>query len=223
QSWSPPTRLDDRPGALPRSRPLRMADGTDRLPVYREGRGASVISLDLTRLKPGVAPAMRIAPIPAASALIQPSLVPPGRNPATGAAQPLRAYLRDPHRRFVYLSSYDAATNAWSRATPTDLQNPASAVEAFSDGRGRTVLIHNPGRKDRQTLRLDVSNDGVHFPAGCDLVPKGALGEVAYPAIAELGPGQWGIAFSTNGKRRIGFLRLDQARIDACAGISRTP
>jgi predicted neuraminidase len=220
-SWSPPTRLDDRPGALPRGRPLRMADGTDRLPIYREGRGASVISLDLAALKPGVAPAIRLAPIPAAETLIQPSLVPPGRDPANGAAQPLRAYLRDPHRLFVYLSSYHAATGAWSRAAPTDLQNPASAVEAFRDGRGRTVLIHNPGREDRRTLRLDVSSDGVHFPAGCDLVRRGALGEVAYPAVAEMGAGRWGVAFSANGKRRIAFLRLDQARIDACAASPR--
>ena len=214
QSWSAPTRLDDRPGALPRSRPLRQ-DGADLLPVYQEAGRPGILALDLTALAPGQQPALQIQPIPAPTPLIQPTLAAPGRP-----GEPLRAYLRDPRRRFVYVSDYDAAAKAWSPARPTDLPNPGSAVEAFRDGAGRIVLIHNPGRRDRARLSLAFSIDGVHFAEGCDLSAAGAHGEAAYPAVTPMGAGVWGVAFSIAGKRQIAFVRLDEARLDACAAAA---
>jgi BNR repeat-like domain len=213
RSWSPPTRLDDRPGALPRSRPTSFA-AHDFLPVYQERGSASVLSLDLAALEPGRAPRVAIEPIPAGAPVIQPTLAPaqPG--------EPLRAYLRDPHRRFVYAAVYDAAAQAWSRAVPTNLPNPGSAVEAFRDGAGRVALIHNRGHRDRKTLSLAFSTDGDGFAEGCDLTVEGAHGEVAYPAAASLGDGAWGVAFSIDSKRRIAFVRLDRAWLEACANAA---
>jgi hypothetical protein len=211
RTWSAPTRLDDRPGALPRSRPLHVGPATDLAPVYQERGRASVLRLDLAALVPGRRPSLEIQPIPAAGPLIQPSLA-----PATGA-DPLRAYLRDPRRRFVHTAAWDPARRAWSTARPTDVENPGSAVEAFRDLRGRVVLIHNRGRRDRRTLALSVSADGVRFPRTCDLVASGAAGDAAYPAVADLGPGVWGVIFSVEGKRAIAYARVDQRFIDACA------
>ncbi|THD58651.1 exo-alpha-sialidase [Phenylobacterium sp.] len=213
-SWSAPTRLDDRPGALPRSRPLRWA-GQDLLPVYQEAGRASVLALDLAALTPGQRPAAAPQPIPARTPLIQPTLAAPAR-----AGEPARAYMRDPRRRFVYVSAYDAAAGRWSPAEPTDLPNPGAAIEAFRDGAGRIVLIHNPGRKDRRRLSLAFSMDGAHFAEGCDLSAPGAHGEAAYPAVTPMAAGAWGVAFSIEDKRRIAFARLDAAFLDACAAAA---
>ena len=210
RTWSPPTRLDDRAGALPRGRPLRVSGLGDLIPVYRERGEAGVLRLDLDRLAPGVRPEASSMPIPARGPLIQPSLV------ATPGG--VVAYLRDPRRRFVFVSRLGPA--GWSAAQPTDLENPGSAVEAFRDGRDRVVLVHNPGRRDRQALSLAFSSDGAHFREGCELVPPGAAGDVAYPAVAEMGPGAWGLAFSFDTKRRIAFMRFDQAFLDRCAASS---
>jgi hypothetical protein len=209
-SWSPPTRLDDRRGALPRSGPRHVDGQGDLLPVYQEAGRAWVLRLDLAQLKPGVTPAVQAMAIPARGPLIQPSLVAlPGGH--------VLALLRDPHRRFVHVSAFDPATETWSQARPTSLENPGSAVEAFLDGRGRVVLIHNPGRTSRRTLSFAFSIDGVAFSPGCDLVARDAVGEAAYPSVAPLGPGAWGVAFSIEAKRRIAFARFDQAFLDACA------
>jgi len=207
-TWSAATRLDDRPGALPRGRPLRTEGQPDLVPVYQERGRAGVLRLDLAGLAPGARPRMETLPIPADRPLIQPSL--------TKGPQGLFAYLRDPHRRSVFVSR--GTPRGWTRAEPTDLANPGSPVEAFQDGRGRIALVHNPGRTDRRTLSLAFSLDGVRFREACDLVPRDTAGDAAYPSITELGPGRWGLAFSINGKRRIAFTRFDQAYLDACAG-----
>jgi hypothetical protein len=209
-TWSAPTRLDDRPGALPRSRPLSSPALGDLLPVYQERGSASVLRLDLATLRTGQRPAVEVMPITAPGPLIQPSLV---QAPQTGR---ITAYLRDPRRRFVYRSDLDPATGRWSPARPTDLGNPGSAVEAFADGRGREVLVYNPGRKDRRTLSLAFSRGGGPLRRGCDLV-AGQAGDVAYPSVSPMGPGRWGVLFSAYDKRRMVFMPLSQDDLDACA------
>ena len=204
-SWSRPTRLDDRPGALPRGRPVRF-EGADRIPVYQEAGRAGVLRVELSRLEPGQAPGAGVEPIAAPGPLIQPALADAGGR--------LVALLRDPRRRFVHVSLWEKG--GWTPATPTDLENPDSAVEAFADARGRLIAIYNPGRADRRTLRLAASTDGTRFAQGCDIVPKDAAGDAAYPAVAQTGPRSWGLVFSIQGKRRIAFMRLDQAFLDAC-------
>jgi predicted neuraminidase len=212
RAWSPPTRLDDRPGALPRSRPLTVPGIGDLVPVYREGRGASVLALDLARLQPGRPPSPTVLPIPASGSLLQPSLARQGGR--------IAAYLRDRRRRFVWVSWLERG--AWTKPEPTDLPNPGSAVEAFED-KGQIALVYNPSRRDRATLALAFSQDGVHFPRGCVLVTKGAAGDVAYPAVAAVGDGV-GLVFSIEDKRRVAFIRLTRADLDACAAgkIART-
>lgn len=210
RTWSTPTRLDDRPGALPRSAPFHEASGMDLLPVYLEAGRPSLLELDLAALTPGREPSPAIQPIPAPGPLLQPSLV--QRRDGT-----LLAFLRDRRRRAIHVSARPPGATAWGPARPTSLGNPDSAVEAFQDDRGRTVLIYNPGRRSRARLSLAFSADGLAFTPGCDLAPPGA-GAVAYPAVTPLGPGQWGVVYSSHNKQRIEFARFDQAFLDLCAG-----
>jgi hypothetical protein len=207
RTWSAPTRLDDRPGALPRSRPLSLPDGRSLVPVYREAGGAGVLSLDLGALMPGAPPAPRALDIPQSQDLRQPSLV-----VWNGAVV---AFLRDHRRRGVWTASLDPAHDAWTAPVATDLPNPDSAVEAFADG-ARIGLAYNPSRSDRRTLALAFTSDGRRFETGCTLVAPGAAGDVAYPAAAESGDGI-ALAVSIEGKRRIAVMRLSRAFLDACA------
>ena len=207
-SWSEPTRLDDRQGALPRSRPIHVEGQSDLVPVYEERGRSSVLRLDLSRLQAGQVPKPATMPIANHGPLIQPSLA--------WAQGRLVALLRDPHRREVHVSAFDPAAGAWSMARPTALANPNSAVEAFTDARGRLVALYNPSRKDRRTLRFAASGDGVSFTPGCDLVGRDTVGDAAYPSVAQTGPASWGVAFSIHGKRQIAFMAFDQGFLNAC-------
>jgi predicted neuraminidase len=207
RTWSAPTRLDDRPGALPRSRPLTLPGGASLVPVYREAGGAGVLSLGLGALMPGAPPDARAIDIPQSQDLRQPSLV------AWNGA--VVAFLRDHRRRWVWAASLDPARDAWTAPVATDLPNPDSAVEAFADG-AWIGLIYNPSYTDRRTLALAFTRDGRRFATGCTLVAPRAAGEVAYPAVAETGDGI-AVAFSIEGKRRIAVMPLSPAFLDACA------
>jgi hypothetical protein len=208
ETWSAPTRLDDRRGALPRGRPAHVDGEGDLIPVYLERGRASVLRQDLSKLEPNRTPMPQVLPIPEAGPLIQPSLAMAGSR--------LVALLRDPHRRSVHVSVFDPASDEWSMAQSTSLPNPGSAVEAFTDARGRAVVLYNPSRKDRRTLRFAASSDGLRFTPGCDLVARDTVGDAAYPSVAPTGPASWGVAFSIHGKRQIAFARFDQGFLDAC-------
>ncbi|MBS0384249.1 MAG: exo-alpha-sialidase, partial [Proteobacteria bacterium] len=181
-TWTTPAHLDARAGALPRAQPLSRGD-VDLIPVYREGRGASVLATDLDAFGPAGPGDVRIDTIPGRQ-LMQPAL-------AVASDGTLWAYLRDGRRRSIYVSHYDRARRAWIPAVPTNLENPSSAVEAFLDRRGAIVLIYNPSRSDRRALALARSEDGMRFVRGCDLIAADEAGPVAYPAIAEPTPGHW--------------------------------
>jgi hypothetical protein len=209
-SWSPPTRLDDRPGALPRSG-VRTGPAGDLLPVYREGRGSSVLRLDLATLASGRPSAVQVQPIPASQDLLQPTLA--------DVAGRATAFLRDRRRRAVYATEFDPAAGVWRAAVPTDLPNPGSAVEAFDFG-DKAGLIYNPSRRDRRALGIAFTADGRTFPYGCELIPQDAAGEVAYPSATPLGDGL-AVILSTHGKHGVAVARLARPFLDACAAQLR--
>ena len=169
----------------------------------------------MAEARPGLA-GLQLSALPDHSPLLQPSLAPLGDGRVLAA-------MRDRRRRWVHVSTWSPGRPAWSAAAATNLANPGSAVEAFSDRPGRIVLIYNPGRRDRRTLSLAFSLDGMRFARGCDLAAEGRWGQAAYPAVAEIGPGRWGVLFSVEGKREMAFAVLDRAFLDACAGDAGLP
>jgi predicted neuraminidase len=206
--WSPAMRIDDQVGALPRAKPLRHPTLGLLLPLYLEGAQQSyvrpvMLHHETAQLGPPL-------PLPTGG-LIQPSLVP----------QPdgsVRAFFRDVAARAVHTAVLDPGTRSWSAAVPTDLPNPGAPVEAFIGDDGRVVLIHNPSGADRRTLALAASHDGTHFTQGCDLVPAGAQGEVAYPTAIRASDGMWHVAYSAEGKRQIAHITFDAAWLARCLG-----
>ncbi len=213
RSWSKGVRLDDQPGALPRSKPLALPSGVQLAPLYLErGRRAYIRMLDLTASRPEAIAASPPYPLPGPHT-IQPSLVAQfdGR---------VRAFLRDPAKVAVYTAAFDPASRSWSPPVATNLPNPSSAIDAFTDDRGRYVLIYNPSRRSRATLSLASSTDGMRFTKGCDLAAASAQGDVAYPYVIRASDRTWHVVYSSGGKRRIRHVRFDAAWLDACLSPS---
>ena len=208
QSWSAAARLDDRTGALPRAGVLRHPELGHLLPLYLEGEEASYVrqvGFDVAGLRLG----------------------PPLSIPARGAIQPslvlqrdgrVRAFLRDAAAAAVRTAVLDPRTGRWGEAVATDLPNPGAAVEAFADDRGRFVVVHNPSTRGRRALRLASSPDGIRFTGGCDLVPEGQEGEVAYPTAVRSSDGAWHVAYSAHAKTSIRHVRFDPAWLSRCLG-----
>jgi predicted neuraminidase len=206
--WSAPARLDDQTGALPRAGILWHPQLGGLLPLYLEGEQASYVR----QIEFGAAD-IRLGPpmfIPT-QGVIQPSLVlqRDGR---------VRAFMRDTAAVAVRTAVLDHKSRSWSQATATNLPNPSSAVEAFADDRGRFVVIHNPSTRDRRTLHLASSEDGVHFTPGCNLVAENQEGEVAYPTAIRATDGTWHVAYSAHAKTRIHHVRFGSDWLERCLG-----
>lgn len=208
-TWSPAVRLDDQVGALPRAKPLWVPGVGEVIPLYLEGAEQSFIRLvDLAETPAGSRPGGRIAALDR-TGLIQPSLV-------VQADGRLRAFLRDSRQVAVHTAIFDPQSATWSEAVATTLPNPGSAVDAFADGTGQFVLAYNPSTSDRRTLRLAASADGVHFRQGCDLVPTGRQGEVAYPTVIRSSDGLWHVVYSSDGKTMIRHIVFNEEWLAAC-------
>jgi hypothetical protein len=213
RTWSAAVRFDNQPGALPRAKPLHHPTLGDLVPLYLEApQTAHLRALDLAALRPGDVPASRLLPIPG-HGTIQPSLVLlPGGE--------VRVFLRDSARTAIRTAVLDPATGAWTPPEPTDLPNPDSGLDAFTGDDGDIVVIHNPSTANRHSLALAASRDGVHFPRRCALVPAGAEGDVAYPAVIRARDGTWHIAYSARDKTEIRHIRLDAAWLRGCLGVA---
>lgn len=206
RSWSRATRLIDLEGALPRAE-LKSAAGGYLAPFYEETKQRS--SIAAVSLADGVAAVRAVWPL-AGYRLIQPALV--EQNDGR-----FRVFFRDQQRQGVYAARFDPRSGAWSDVALTNLPNPGSAVDGFSDGEGRFVLIYNPSSKTRDTLALARSADGAHFTPGCDLsTPQDA--PAAYPSVIRGRDGAWRAVFSASAKGRIRFVRFDSVWLAKCFG-----
>jgi predicted neuraminidase len=207
RTWSRASRLVDLEGALPRAEPKPAAAGAYLVPFYEETAQRS--SVALVSLADGAAQVKSVWPLDGPK-LIQPALV--EQNDGR-----FRAFFRDQQRQGVYTAQFDPRTGAWSGLTLTNLPNPGAAVDAFSDGEGRFVVIYNPSSAVRDVLALARSSDGTHFTFGCNLSAPGDT-PAAYPSIIRGRDGDWRAVFSADGKGRISFVRFDNVWLAKCFG-----
>jgi hypothetical protein len=205
RTWSAANRLVDAGGALPRAKLARSQAGWLG-PFYLETKQQSFIAdIELTGPKATVS---RLTPL-AGWKLIQPALA-----PASGGG--FRAFFRDQQRRGVYTAHYDPAAHAWSGVTRTNLPNPGSAVDVFTDDAGRYVLIYNPSSASRDKLALARSTDGAYFTPGCDLSSPASEPVAAYPSVSRDRDGAWGVVYSANAKGRVIFVRFTNSWLEEC-------
>jgi predicted neuraminidase len=207
RTWSPAHRLVDIGGALPRAE-LKPIPGGYLAPFYEENEQRSLlakVTLD------GTAAVVRgLWPLNGQK-LIQPALV----RQADGR---FRVYFRDQQQVGVYTARFDPGSGAWSDLELTNLPNPGSAVDAFTDGNGRYLLVYNPSNTTRDVLALARSRTGAYFTFGCDLSLPGLEGPAAYPSIIRGRDGAWRVVYSANAKGRIKFVRFDSAWLAKCFG-----
>lgn len=203
-AWSPAHRLVDVGGALPRAE-LKPYGNDWLAPFYLETAQRSVIArLDLA----GPAPRIRSSWALTGWKLIQPALV----RQADGR---FRVYFRDQQRRGVYTARFDPRSGAWSGVQRTNLPNPGAAVDAFTDGAGRYLLIYNPSGARRDLLQIARSDDGVRFAPGCRLSAPGDAG-AAYPSIIRSRDGGWRAVYSANSQSGISFVGFNPSWLENC-------
>jgi predicted neuraminidase len=205
RTWSPAHRLVDIGGALPRAE-LKAIPGGYLAPFYEENEQRSLLA-EVT-LSGDAAGLVASWPLNGWK-LIQPAL-------ARQADGRFRVYFRDQQRQGVYTARFDPRSGAWSDVARTNLPNPGAAVDAFTDGEGRFLLVYNPSATTRDVLALARSIDGAHFTIGCDLSLAGAESPAAYPSIIRGGDGAWRAVYSANAKGRIKFVRFTSGWLAKC-------
>ena len=80
--------------------------------------------------------------------------------------------------------SLDDAAMRWSKAEPTSLLNPNSAVDVIGLRSGALLLVYNPTERDRSPLRVALSDDdGASWDTWRDLETED--GEFSYPTVIQ--------------------------------------
>jgi predicted neuraminidase len=118
----------------------------------------------------------------------------------------------------IRVAFLDPATTSSSQPVATDLPNPGSGIDAFTDDAGEIFVIYNPSTVDRRTLSLAASRDAIHFRPRCTLVATDAEGDVAYPVVIRAGDGTWHVIYSAWAKTKIVHFRFDSAWLRRCLG-----
>ncbi len=131
--------------------------------------------------------------------IIQPSVVVLGDSH-------LRLYARSTSRigKVCVADSLDSGTT-WSQASPIDVPNPNSGIDAVTLHDGRVILIYNHTDCGRTPLNLAVSNDGEHFRM--IHVLEDQRGEYSYPAMILGSHEELHITYTWN-RSRIRYIRV---------------
>jgi hypothetical protein len=188
-TWSPPRLLKDQWSFLIKNKPLRLRTGELAIPAYSDREDNSVLCVysdasdEWTFYGPVPTPPER-----------------PDTIQATLVAWPdgeLQMYFRT-STGFIWRSRSFDDGRTWSVATPTELPNPDSGIDAVTLPDGRLVMVYNPTKKGRTPLWLRVSEDRGNT-WGRHLVLEDEPGEYSYPAII---PAQDGLLHITYTHRR---------------------
>ncbi len=205
QSWSPVEHLPAGLYGPIRTKPLVMTDGTivSGTSVESYSSWACWIERSTDNGKSWT----RIGPI--ASPRPPNGIAPPGMHDPYGLIQPsviqlegkhLRLYMRATKQigHICIADSFDAGLS-WSAATPLDVPNPNSGIDAVKLGDGRILLAYNDSGSARTPLNLAVSRDGEHFRPFAVL--EQGPGEFSYPSIIQLANGEVAVSYTWNRKR----------------------
>ena len=123
------------------------------------------------------------------------------------------ALMRDhsSQRKVAAARSSDAG-QTWQDLPPLALDNPDASVASLGLRPGLMLLAHNPSTTGRETLRLSLSADGLHWTPLTDLAQAAAAppgqpsAESSYPAMAWADGSLW-ISY-TEQRSRIAWVRL---------------
>jgi predicted neuraminidase len=138
--------------------------------------------------------------------IIQPSVVPLDER-----GQRLRIFVRATKDigRICAADSLDAGLT-WTPASPTELPNPNSGIDALRLADGRFVMVYNDSTWLRTPLVLAVSKDATHWRNFLTL--ENAPGEFSYPALIQAKSGALLMTYTWD-RKRIRFVKVDLAQV----------
>ena len=238
QAWSAATDLQDAP-AFCRHPPLRRADGTWLLPIYRSLETGGAFGHDhsqLVRLRAAGAALTveQLVEVPESTGRVHGSLVP------SASGEQLLLFFRSRLADRIYCSRSGPSGEVWSAPEPIHLPNNNSSIQACRLASGRLAMIYNrfcfePDPADPQPwgeanwprtrwpLSIALSaDDGESWPwirdidAGfgfCGTANWSSNGALAYPSLLEGLPGELHVAYSWGGRAAIRYLCLSEAEI----------
>lgn len=208
-NWSAARRLVTSPflniSTQIRARPLLYADGSIALPAHHElaGKFSELLQID---------PSGRVRAkhrMSAGRVAIQPSAVPTG-------PRRIQAFFRrvgDSPPRVLTSESEDGGSN-WSPPNPTDLPNPDASIAALRTPNGEYLLAYNHSERNRASLSLAISSDGVRWRKLIDLESDGEKGSFSYPYIIRSRDGEYHLIYTWQ-LQRMAYVRFNDAWLES--------
>lgn len=196
-----------RMGWFTRTHPIELPSGRMLLPLYSDGYsyGIMAISDDQGATWYGSEPIV-------GAGGIQPSVV--RKKDGT-----LVAYLRDngpPPKRILMSTSKDDGVS-WTAATDTDLPNPGSSIEAIALKSGEWLMVHNDTEKDRDSLRVALSDDEGRTWKWSRHLERKLNGRYHYPSVIQAADGSIHVtysAFERNEKAEVKTIKHAHFNVD---------
>lgn len=109
----------------------------------------------------------------------------------------LRLLARSKRNGFICTAtSYDKG-KSWTQATPTNLPNPNSGIDAVQLRNGEILLVYNHTPKKRTPLNIALSKDGGLTWEPLLALEEG-LGEFSYPSVIQTADGYVHITYTFN-------------------------
>ncbi|MBS0586195.1 MAG: exo-alpha-sialidase [Verrucomicrobia bacterium] len=136
-----------------------------------------------------------------------------------GIIQPALVFFKDKIKLFArshqigYICTAESndAGLTWSSATPTDLPNPNSSVDAINLSDGRILLVYNHSKENRYPLNVALSCDGGKS-WDMKVVLESEPGEFSYPCVIETKDKLVHISYTWN-RTNIKHVVLDIAKL----------
>ena len=182
QSWSPAKILVWRWCNLPRNKPIPLGAHQFAIPLYRNVWPKHGYTCTVTVSK-GEITNKTFEDIPG-PAQTQPALVRRSENEIV-------AYLRDPTWQSLLFARCHVAERKWLPAERLALPNPNAAIDAVQTDDGKTLLVYNDSKKDRNPISLAYSENGRDFKKIWNFEYARHGGAFSYPAIIKASDGSY--------------------------------
>lgn len=213
QTWGPLRKLTTNPLAnlstLPRNPPVRLLSGGWAVPVYEEfiGRYPEILWLSAG------AGAYGVSRVAGGMSVFQPAL-------AVLSTDRAEVFLRDGGAlRRVRRATTGDAGRSWTRAMPADLPNADSGLSVIALPGGRLLAAFNDSdqRRDRQNLRLALSDDGGATWTNVATLAEEEDREFSYPYLLA-GPDDLIRIVYSSRRNRIAYAEFNLAWLEAQQG-----
>lgn len=156
-------------------------------------------------------------PVAKSNYLVQPTLV----RPVPGRHY-IRAFFRDRRAQHIYSASSTDEGYSWSEPESTPLPNNNAAIQASMLSSGNMAMVFNPTNKERNVIRVAISEDGgstwPHYRdlerTALDVGEGGKEVEYSYPSLLQTSDGFIHVSYTYN-RDTIKYVRFRESWVYA--------